>query len=1146
MGKVFTISGLFVLLSVIGSYSQTKSLSGYKTVADGFVENKGQVIDQNYQSNPSVKYLLCRPGFNIQLRQMGFSYDTYTDSVVSDQELPVNKKWLPIKDKEQFKKIIRHYNRVDIKLIGCNPNAQLVAEEKSTAYFNYLTANMPKGGISDIYYYQNIMYKNIYPHIDLEFSTSIENLTEVSTIPVEYRFIVHPGGNSADIRLEYKGANKVSLINNKLVLNVAKRDFTESIPHSYLIEPHNDKENTDIKKPVQVNYTMLGNNVFGFSLASDIKINADLVIDPVPNLLWGTYYGGLSLNSTEGNAIALDANDNVYITGVTDNISNIATAGASQVTYSGGMYDAFVAKFNTTGTSLLWGTYYGGTNWDWATGIAVDANNNPYITGYTSSSSGIATLGTYQATYLAGINNYDAFIAKFNSTGTSLLWGTYCGSSGGATSNAIVLDANDNVYITGWAFNASGIATAGAYKTNISAGGDIYIAKFNPSGTSLLWGTYYGSSYMVTSGITLDTGDNVYITGQADDSSIGTAGAYRKLPPGTWGNAFIAKFNPSGTSLLWGTYYGGEYEDNPTGIAVDANNNAYITGWTWNSSGIATSGAYQTTFLGDEGEEANAFVAKFNSTGSSLLWGTYYGGKYNTVGTGIVLDATDNVYITGYTVSSTQIATTGAYQTTIGDATDAFIAKFNPLGTCLLWGSYYGGINDNTGTYGSAIAIDANANIYITGLTNNNSAIATPGAYQTINNGSNDAFVAKFDSTYVPTYTIVTTPSDTTICAGTNVTITASGAINYTWGPATNLSCTGCPNPIATPTSTTTYTVTDSAQRCAISAIATVKVCPKPSPFITGKDSLCKGYQDNLTAAGGTYYRWSNGETGAQYKTGPIDADSTVLIIAFDSLGKTGCSDTTLFKIKPLIAPTVSIIPPPIGCKGSPVTIQANATGPGSFSYSWSPGKGTTSNITVNDSNVTYTVHVTNGCEVEDSATLKADIPVLSACCNTTIVLGDDTIISASGNGIKSYQWEPNDGLSCDSCPSVTVSPTVTTTYTVIGMDSMNCQVERLITIEVELPCFKLTVPNVFTPDYAGPYGVNNVLYIPTNNIDIWSLTVYDRWGKEVYKSSNPNQYWTGNTESGGEAPSGVYDYTIDVTCQGASYKKDGFVQLIR
>jgi gliding motility-associated-like protein len=155
--------------------------------------------------------------------------------------------------------------------------------------------------------------------------------------------------------------------------------------------------------------------------------------------------------------------------------------------------------------------------------------------------------------------------------------------------------------------------------------------------------------------------------------------------------------------------------------------------------------------------------------------------------------------------------------------------------------------------------------------------------------------------------------------------------------------------------------------------------------------------------------------------------------------------------------------------------------------------------------------------------------------------------ITAAGNSIK-YQWIDSNNVTClnPQCSSVSVSPHTTTTYTVIGTDSNGCTAEQLITITVDVPCFNLVIPNVFTPTTPGPLGLNKEFYIDTRNIDGWSIVIFDRWGKQMYNSTNQYQYWTGTTEGGGDAPSGVYYYIIHGTCQGTSYTKDGFVQLIR
>ena len=708
----------------------------------GFYENKGQITDQNYLPNPGVKYLLSSPGFNVQLRQTSFSYDTYTDSVVTALPSFTGQPSHTADGHEQPENSIRRFHRVDVELVGCNTGAKFITEGRSDAYYNYFTAGAANGGASEVHYYSKIIYQDIYPNIDLEFMTS------EGSKPVEYNFIVHAGGHPADIKLEYKGANKTTLVDNSLVISVTAGDFTESIPSSYF---------RDTKQPVNINYAALGNNIYGFSFR-DLKLStlissSDLIIDPTPNLAWGTYYGGAGPDI--GTGIALDASGNVYITGNTHSSSQIATAGAYQTTWGGfGDPDVFVAKFNAAGSALLWGTYYGGTGVDYGTGIALDASGNVYICGNTASTSGIATAGAYQTTN----GGSEAFVAKFNSTGAALLWGTYYGGGGNDDATGIVLDASGNVYITGTTGSTSGIATAGAYQTiRPTLGYDAFVAKFNSTGSTLLFGTYYGATNILeyadtySYGIALDASGDVYITGSTTDTTgIPTAGAYQATYAGGW-DAFIAKFNSTGSTLLWGTYYGGGGTDQGSGITLDAAGNVYITGYTSSGSGISTAGAHQATLknLGND-----AFVAKFNPSGTTLLLGSYYGGSFdggsaNTYGYGIALDAADNIYITGSTTGDSGIATAGAYQVALLGTQNAFVAKLNASGSSLLWGTFYGEGNSDKG---SGIALDASRNVYVTGNTVATTGAATAGAYQTVNGasaGNPEAFVAKFDTTIV-------------------------------------------------------------------------------------------------------------------------------------------------------------------------------------------------------------------------------------------------------------------------------------------------------------------------------------------------------------------------------------------------------------
>ncbi len=442
-------------------------------------------------------------------------------------------------------------------------------------------------------------------------------------------------------------------------------------------------------------------------------------------LNWSTYFGGNG--DEEGRGLVTDASGNVYLTGWTTS-TGISTDGS----LFSGVYDAFLSKFSDDG-KLLWTTYFGGSNMENAFGIAIDKFGGIYICGSTASTNGIATNGAYQ-TKPGGFT--DAFLAKFSSNGTHV-WSTYFGGEEDDQASAIAVDSFANIYITGFTLSTTGIATTGAYNTHYGGGRDNgFLAKFDSAG-SIKWATYYGGNQNdYSSVVTADNLGNVYIAGYCSSSNgIATAGAFRTSVGGFY-DGFLAKFTDSG-ALQWGTYFGNNGDDECEGICTDTMGNVYITGNTSSDSGIATNGAYQTSYSGGY----DVFLAKFGGNGA-LKWCTYYGGTGNDFTWNMDMGRDQDISITGYTDSQTGIANSGAYQVSEAGMNDAYAAQFDQDGN-LAWASYFGGTdNDN----GYAVNADQSGNVYISGVTSSTSGIATPGAYSDTLNGSTDAFLAKFSS----------------------------------------------------------------------------------------------------------------------------------------------------------------------------------------------------------------------------------------------------------------------------------------------------------------------------------------------------------------------------------------------------------------
>jgi hypothetical protein len=326
-----------------------------------------------------------------------------------------------------------------------------------------------------------------------------------------------------------------------------------------------------------------------------------------------------------------------------------------------------------------------------------------------------------------------------------LVYSTYLGGSGADSGYAIAVDSSDNAYVTG-ATNSTDFPTMNPLQP-ANAGGalDVFVAKLNPTGSALVYSTYLGGSGEdFGNAIAVDSSGNAYVTGATGSTDFPTVNPLQSTNAGGqngW-DAFVAKLNPTGSALVYSTYLGGGGLDDGNGIAVDSSGSAYVTGQT-NSSNFPTMNPLQPTLGGC----CNAFAAKINPAGSAFVYSTYLGGSGGDIGYGIAVDSSGNSYITGYTVS-TNFPTMNPLQPTIGGGEgtilgDAFVAKLNPAGSGLVYSTYIGGSGDDRG---SGIAVDGSGNAYVTGSTGSTD-FPTMNPLQPTNGGSNDAFVAKLNST---------------------------------------------------------------------------------------------------------------------------------------------------------------------------------------------------------------------------------------------------------------------------------------------------------------------------------------------------------------------------------------------------------------
>jgi hypothetical protein len=362
--------------------------------------------------------------------------------------------------------------------------------------------------------------------------------------------------------------------------------------------------------------------------------------------------------------VAADATG-VYLTGATYS-SNYPTASAHQSAF-GGDNDAFVTKLDPTGATLIYSTYLGGSDFDDANGLAIDASGAVYVVGDTRSP-GLGTPGAYKSSIVGQPNG---FVAKFSAAG-ALAYYTYLGGTGGDNSNAIAVDQTGAAYVTGNT-QSSDFPTLNAYQATRPGNINAYVTELDAAGATLLYSTYLGGSVNEYGyGIAVDAAGAVYVAGITSSPNFPTKNAV-KTTLGANADGFVTKLAANGSSLMYSTYLGGSGEDMVRGLAIDAAGDVYVTGYE-DSTDFPTTTPWQATNAGAR----DTFLTRFDPSGA-ITYSTYLGGNASEDARSVRLDGDGGVYVGGET-TSTNFPTADAGQATYGGgASDVFVAKLGPF-----------------------------------------------------------------------------------------------------------------------------------------------------------------------------------------------------------------------------------------------------------------------------------------------------------------------------------------------------------------------------------------------------------------------------------------------------------------------------------
>ena len=638
------------------------------------------------------------------------------------------------------------------KFMSSNATPNVEALDPVPGIYNYFIGTDPNKWRTHIQAYKRVLYRDVWKGIDLRLFANGTDLEE--------EFIVHPGADLTAVQVAYEGTQGLIVSDDgSLKITTAFGELTETAPHIY-------QESAGKEAPISGKFKVAG-NTYAFEVARRDQ-GSDLIIDPTVIFskkqprgkansasppLYSTYLGGSATcngfcGPTEYAAgIAVDASGSAYVGGTTGSNDFPTTPGVYEEHSPSGEC-GFVTKFTPLGNQLQYSTYLCGVDMTVIAGVGIDSSGDAYVIG-SSGSSYPTTPNALQPT----VNG--VFLTVLSPAGDALLYSTgfgshtgfaCCSDSGPIPMHPIAVDSLGRAYLTGAVNCGYDIPlTANAYQSSCAAGSQVtFLGVLDPSQSgqaSLIYGSYLGGSYQDEgSAVAVDAYGMAYITGgtYSRDFPV-TPGAYQtgpQGPPGT-GDGFVAKFNPAASSntLLYSTYLGGSGNDFPHAITADSSGNAYITGVT-DSDNFPVMGAIIRQ------RDMNAsFVTKLNAAGNNLVFSTFWGGQYCSPGNtdAIVVDVLGNTYVAGSSHGQLLVSS-DAYQPQLAGDCDAFVSKFDPTGSTLIYSSYLGGAFRDAGM---ALAIDSVGDAYLAGWTTSPDFPVTQAAYQQQLNGRDDAFVTK-------------------------------------------------------------------------------------------------------------------------------------------------------------------------------------------------------------------------------------------------------------------------------------------------------------------------------------------------------------------------------------------------------------------
>ena len=749
--------------------------------------------------------------------------------------------------------------------------------------------------------------------------------------------------------------------------------------------------------------------------------------------------------------------------------------------------------------SLTFSTFTGSTVDNWGFTAAPDPDGNLFAGGIVFGTGYPLTTGAYDLSFNLGTGTFpiDVGITKFNATGNALMYSTYIGGSGNETPQSIISAPNGDLFIYGVTSSFNFPMAGTPYDNSLNGGPnisenslnfvgpDIYVARLNATGTSLIASTFIGGTDVdglnrnglrynygdqFRGEIVLDAAMNVYVASTTYSGNFPVVGGMQGGIAGTQ-DAVVFKMPPTLSSLTWSTYFGGTGNETGNAIQLASNGDVYFTGGTSSTNLPITVG----NDLSYNGGLSDGYLTRLNGNTGAFLSGTYMGfGEYDQ-SYFVQLDVDDKVYVFGQSQSSWPI-TTGLYG---NPNSGQFIQKYNANLSTIEWTTMIGAGTGNVEISPTAFLVSDCYEIYLSGwggVLNQNTSLSqanfsttngfpiTPDAFQSFTNGSNFYIaVLEQDAAALEYGTFMggTNSSSNHVDGGTS-RFDKSGRIYH----AVCGACGG--NDFGFTSTPGSWSPINPSPNCNLAAFKFElnqidAIVSEPEPLICLPDPVI--FSNN--SANGNTFTWDFGDGSTSNEVNPVHfyagaGDYTVTLIVADS---NGCftPDSVTFQV--VIGDFQGGVVEPNGsiCPGDSYQLEAF----GGANYAWTPVEflddptSPTPLATIEETTV-FTVIVSDSCGAD---TIQLTLPVIpynpSISNDTSVCIGNDAFISVSAGA--TFNWTPSATLNDPTIQNPIASPTVSTVYSVVAISAEGCLFTDSVRVDVYYDPPIPVIPDVVT-----------------------------------------------------------------------------------